>query len=84
VKIGDVVSCTCMIPTLLHIPCSHAITACRMQCVLHAGSNYMSMYYSLSAEEKTWEVRFEPLLDPLQWPVYEGPDYVPGVVMQKI
>jgi hypothetical protein len=24
----------------------------------------MSPYYSLSAEEKTWTARFEPLLDP--------------------
>jgi hypothetical protein len=32
----------------------------------------MSPYYSLSAEEKTWMARFEPLLDPSQWPVYGG------------
>jgi hypothetical protein len=25
----------------------------------------MSSYYSLCDEEKTWEARFEPLLDPL-------------------
>jgi hypothetical protein len=25
VEIGDVVSCTCMTPTLLYIPCSHVI-----------------------------------------------------------
>jgi hypothetical protein len=30
VEIGDMVSCTCMTPTLLHLPCSHVITACRM------------------------------------------------------
>jgi hypothetical protein len=64
VEIGDVVSCTCMTPTLLHLPCSHVITACCMRCVLHEGSNYISPYYSLPAEEKTWEARFEPLLDP--------------------
>jgi hypothetical protein len=64
VEIGCVVSCTCMVPTLLHLPCSHVITACRMRCVLHEGSNYMSSYYSLSAKENTWEARFESLLDP--------------------
>jgi hypothetical protein len=64
VEIGDVVSCTCMTPMLLYFPCSHVITACCMRCVLHEGSNYMSLYYSLSAEERTWEARFEPLLDP--------------------
>jgi hypothetical protein len=30
VEIGNVVSCTCMTPTLLHLSCSHVITACRM------------------------------------------------------
>jgi hypothetical protein len=63
VEIGDVVCCTCMTPTLLQIPCSHVIIVCRMRRVLHDGSNYMSLYYSLSVEEKTWEPRFEPLLD---------------------
>jgi hypothetical protein len=52
--------------------------------MLHEGSNYMSLYYSLCAEEKIWVARFEPLLDPSQWPVYEGHDYVPNVVMQKL
>jgi hypothetical protein len=72
VEIGDVVSCTCMTPTLFHLPCSYVITTCHMQCVLHEGSNYMSPNYSLCTEEKTWEARFEPLLDPSQWLVYEG------------
>jgi hypothetical protein len=53
VEIGDVVSCTCITPILLHLPCSHVITACHMRHVLHEGSNQMSPYYSLSAEEKT-------------------------------
>jgi hypothetical protein len=30
VEIGNMVSCTCMTPTLLYLPCSHVITACRM------------------------------------------------------
>jgi hypothetical protein len=30
VEIGDVVGCTCMTPTLLHLPCSNVITTCRM------------------------------------------------------
>jgi hypothetical protein len=44
----------------------------------------MSPYYSLSAEEKTWTARFESLLDPSQWPVYGGQDYVPDVAMRKM
>jgi hypothetical protein len=39
VEIDDVVSCTCMTPTLLHLPCSHVITVCCMRHVLHEGSN---------------------------------------------
>jgi hypothetical protein len=84
VEIGDVVSCTCMMLTLLHLPCSHVITACCMRHMLHEGSNYMSPYYSLSTEEKTWEAKFETLLNPSQWPVYDGRGYVPDVAMQKM
>jgi hypothetical protein len=78
VEIGNVVSCTCITPTLLHLLCSHVITVCRMQHVLHERSNQMSPYYSLSVEEKTWTARFEPLLDPSQWPVYGGAGLCPG------
>jgi hypothetical protein len=81
VEIGDVVSCTCMPSTLFCLPCSRVIIACHMQRVLHEESNYVSPYYSLSSEEKTWEARFEPLLDPSQWLVYEGLNYVPDMVM---
>jgi hypothetical protein len=80
VEIGTLVSCTCMTPTLLHLPYLHVITACRMRCVLHEGSNYMSPYYPLSTKLKTWEPRFEPLLDPSQWPEYDGMYYVPDVI----
>jgi hypothetical protein len=84
VEIGDVVSCTCMTLMLLHLLYSHVITAYRMQRVLHEGSNYMSLYYSLSAEEKTWEPRFEPLLDPSQWPLYRRLNYVLVVAKRKM
>jgi hypothetical protein len=53
VEISNPVSCICMTPTLLHLPCLHVITACRMRRMLHEGSNYMSPYYSLSAKLKT-------------------------------
>jgi hypothetical protein len=52
--------------------------------MLHEGSNYMSPYYSLSTEEKTWDAKFETLLNPSQWPVYDGQGYVPDVAMQKM
>jgi hypothetical protein len=84
VEIGNIVSCICMTPMLLHRSCSHVLTACRMQRVLHEGSNYMSPYYSISTELKTWEARFEPLLDPSQWPMNDGLDYVSDMAMRKI
>jgi hypothetical protein len=73
-----------MTPTLLYLPCMHVMTACRMRHVLHEGSNYMSPYYSLSAELKTCEPRFESLLDPLQWQEYDRMYYIPDVIMRKI
>jgi hypothetical protein len=42
VEIGDVVSCTCITPMLLHLQCSHVMTACHKCCVLHEGSNYVT------------------------------------------
>jgi hypothetical protein len=80
-EIGTLVSCTCMTPTLPHLPCLYVITACHMRHVLHEGSNYMSPYYSLSAELKTWEPKFEPLLDPSQWSDYDRMYYVLDVTM---
>jgi hypothetical protein len=73
-----------MTPMLLHLPCFHVITAYRMGRMLHKGSNYMSPSYSISVKLKTWEPTFESLLDPSQWPVYDGLDCVPNVAMQKI
>jgi hypothetical protein len=84
VEIDNPVNCTCMTLTLLHLPCPHVITICRMRHVLHEGSNYMSRYYSLSAKLKTWEPRFEPLLDISQWSEYDGMYYIPDVIMRKI
>jgi hypothetical protein len=84
VEIDTHMSCTCMTPTLLHLPCSHVITVCRMRRMLHEENNYISPYYSLSAELKTWEPIFEPLLDPSQWLEYDGMYYVPDVIMHKI
>jgi hypothetical protein len=55
-----------------------------MRHVLHEGSNYISPYYSLAVELKTWELRFEPLLNPPQCSEYDGMYYVPDVIMQKI
>jgi hypothetical protein len=84
IEMGNHVSCTCITPTLLHLTCSHVITACHMRWVLHEGSNYMSPYYSLSTELKTWEPRLEHLLDLSHWLEYDGMDYVLDMTMRKI
>jgi hypothetical protein len=44
----------------------------------------MSPYYSLFAELKTWEPKFEPLLDSSQWSEYDEMYYVPDVIMRKV
>jgi hypothetical protein len=84
VEIGDVVSCICMTPILLHLPCSHVIIVYRMRHLLRKGINYMSPYYSLSTEENTWNARFEPLLDLSQRLLYDGLDYVPDMATRKM
>jgi len=70
-------------PELLHVPCSHVMTACRNRNLLYESSRYMSRYYTQQAELNTWEPKFEPLLDPSKWPEYHGLDYVPDVAMRK-
>jgi hypothetical protein len=44
----------------------------------------MSPYYLLTSKKKTWEPRFEPLFNLLQWLVYEGLNYVLDVMMRKM
>jgi hypothetical protein len=39
VEIGNMISCTCITPTLFHLSYSHVITAYRMRHMLHEGSN---------------------------------------------
>src|SRR6185369_498073 len=62
------VTCTCCVPQLLHVPCSHMIAACRIRGVSHLSPAYMSLLYSKNTILKTWESRFEPILDPAHWP----------------
>ena len=69
--------CSCNIPQLLHVPCSHVITACRCRGLDHESKKLMSPFYLMSKTLKVWESSFEPYLDPTQWPEYYGLDYVP-------
>ena len=53
------------------------IAACHVRGVSHLSSAYMSPLYSKSIVLKTWESRFEPILDPSHWPEYNGREYIP-------
>lgn len=77
------VTCTCRVPQLQHMPCSHLITACRIRGVDHTSPAYLATVYSKYSVLKTWESRFEPILDPSQWPDYTGPEYVPDSSMKR-
>uniref|UniRef100_K3Z039 SWIM-type domain-containing protein n=1 Tax=Setaria italica TaxID=4555 RepID=K3Z039_SETIT len=58
------VSCTCNIPQLLHLPCSHFITACKAKGLNYESPLYMSLLYSREHTVRIWESSFQPYLDP--------------------
>jgi hypothetical protein len=45
---------------------------------------YMSPLFFREHTIKIWESSFEPYLDPLQWPEYDGPEYVPLPSLKKM
>jgi hypothetical protein len=80
----DKVECSCNIPQIMHAPCSHMITTCRMRGYNYLALPYMSLLYLRSNTVRVWEKSFEPYLDPSQWPSYHGPDYAPNPALQKL
>uniref|UniRef100_K3YMG6 SWIM-type domain-containing protein n=1 Tax=Setaria italica TaxID=4555 RepID=K3YMG6_SETIT len=72
------VSCTCNVPQLLHLPCSHFIIACKARSLNYESPLYMSPLYFREHTVRIWESSFQPYLDPSQWPTYEGVGYVPN------
>uniref|UniRef100_K4A117 SWIM-type domain-containing protein n=1 Tax=Setaria italica TaxID=4555 RepID=K4A117_SETIT len=77
------VSCTCNVPQLLHLPCSHFITACKARGLKFESPMYLSPLYSREHTIKIWESSFQPYLDPSQWPAYEGVGYVPNPSLMR-
>jgi hypothetical protein len=80
----DKVECSCNIPQIMHAPCSHMITACRMCGYDYLALPYMSPLYLCLNTIRVWEKSFEPYLDPSQWSSYHGPDYAPNPALQKL
>jgi hypothetical protein len=80
----DKVECSCNVPQIMHAPCSHMITACRMRGYDYLALPYMSPLHLRSNTIRVWENSFEPYLDPSQWPSYHGPDYASNPVLQKL
>jgi hypothetical protein len=62
----DKVECTCNIPQLFHMPCSHVITSCKCTGLDHESEKFMSPFYLMSNTLKVWEPSFEPDLDLLK------------------
>ena len=79
----DKAECSCNIPQLFHVPCSHVITACKCRGLDQESDKFMSPFYLMSNTLKVWESSFEPYLDPTQWPQYYGLDYVPDLDLLK-
>ena len=65
--------CTCRRPSLLHLACSHLLTAARTRRVDY--NNVLTVReseFSIEATKRTWAPRFSPYLDQSQWPEYHG------------
>jgi hypothetical protein len=78
------VQCSCNVPQIMHAPCSHMITACRIRGYDHTVLPYMSPLYLRANTLSIWQKSFEPYLDPSQWPSYHGPDYAPNPALRKV
>jgi hypothetical protein len=60
----DKVECSCNAPQIMHAPCSHMITACRVRGYGYDGLPYMSPLYLRSNTLSIWEKSFELYLEP--------------------
>ena len=65
--------CTCGRPMLLHLACSHLLTAARTR---HVDVNHpltvRESEFSILTTKRTWAPRFHPYFDQSQWPEYHG------------
>jgi hypothetical protein len=77
-------TCTCNGPELLHLPCSHLMTACTGRGLDYENVMYMSPLFFREHTILIWESSFESYLDPSQWPEYDGTEYVPLPSLMKM
>ena len=80
----DKVECSCNVPQIMHVPCSHMITACRVRGYNFEDLPYMSPLYLRLNTISILERSFEPYLDPTQWPSYHGYDYLSHPDLMKV
>jgi hypothetical protein len=78
------VQCSCNVPQIMHAPCSHMITACRIMGYDHTVLPYMSPLYLRANTLIIWQKSFELYLDPSQCPSYHGPNYAPNLALRKV
>ena len=65
--------CSCMRPSLLHLPCSHLLNASRVRNVdVNHPLTVRESEFSIMTVKNTWAPRFQPYLDQSQWPEYHG------------
>lgn len=72
-------TCTCQYPELHHMPCSHMFTVCRLRRMDAEAPPRICFEASNVALQRTYSPRFEPYLDPTQWPSYDGEVFVPDL-----
>ena len=58
------------------MPCSHLIHVYLIHAIDEESPNRMPYQFSSRAVVNTWASRFEPYLDPTQWPSYDGEEFV--------
>ena len=65
--------CSCVRPSLLHLACSHLLTAARIRNVdINHPLTVRESEFSIETTKQTWAPRFNPYLDQSQWPEYHG------------
>nr|AAG46156.1 putative Mutator protein [Oryza sativa Japonica Group] len=76
-------TCSCQFPQLHHLPCPHMITVCKLRGLDVEVAPRMCYEASNKAVQDSYSPRFEPYLDPSQWPSYDGEFFVPDLSLKN-